>query len=37
MLKFFHLSLLLFGAVFGSAARAESVLFLNPGSTQEAF
>jgi hypothetical protein len=37
MLKFFCLSLLLFGAVFGSAARAESVLFLNPGTTQEAF
>lgn len=37
MLKFFHLSLLLLGAVFGPAARAESVLFLNPGTTQEAF
>ena len=37
MLKFFHLSLLLLGAVFGHAARAESVLFLNPGTTQEAF
>lgn len=37
MFKFFHLSLLLFGAVFGTCARAESVLFLNPGSTQEAF
>ncbi|WP_025112548.1 ABC transporter substrate-binding protein [Pseudomonas sp. H1h] len=37
MLKFVRLSLLLFGAVFGSAAQAESVLFLNPGSTQEAF
>ncbi|WP_166222845.1 ABC transporter substrate-binding protein [Pseudomonas atagonensis] len=37
MLKIFHLSLLLFGAVFATVARAESVLFLNPGSTQEAF
>ncbi|WP_242207222.1 MULTISPECIES: ABC transporter substrate-binding protein [unclassified Pseudomonas] len=37
MFKFFHLSLLLFGALFQSGARAESVLFLNPGSTQEAF
>lgn len=37
MLKFFHLSLLLLGAVFGPVARAESVLFLNPGTTQEAF
>jgi ABC-type sugar transport system substrate-binding protein len=37
MLKFLHLGLLLFSAVFATAARAESVLFLNPGSTQEAF
>ncbi|MFJ4193129.1 ABC transporter substrate-binding protein [Pseudomonas sp. NPDC089534] len=37
MLKFLHLSLLLFGALFGSCARAESVLFLNPGTEQEAF
>jgi len=37
MLKFFHLSLLLLGTVFGPVARAESVLFLNPGTTQEAF
>lgn len=37
MFKFFHISLLLFGALFQSSARAESVLFLNPGSTQEAF
>ncbi|PTT93745.1 LacI family transcriptional regulator, partial [Pseudomonas sp. HMWF005] len=37
MLKIFHLSLLLLGALFATAARAESVLFLNPGSTQEAF
>ncbi|MHA3735336.1 ABC transporter substrate-binding protein [Pseudomonas sp. Eth.TT006] len=37
MLKFFHLGLLLCGALCGSAVRAESVLFLNPGSTQEAF
>jgi ABC-type sugar transport system substrate-binding protein len=37
MFKFFHFSLLLFSALFQSGARAESVLFLNPGSTQEAF
>ncbi|MDI2142567.1 MULTISPECIES: ABC transporter substrate-binding protein [unclassified Pseudomonas] len=37
MLKILQLILLLFGAVFGSCVRAESVLFLNPGSTQEAF
>lgn len=37
MLKFVHLSLLLFGAAVSVAAKAESVLFLNPGSTQEAF
>ncbi|VVP84047.1 ABC transporter substrate-binding protein [Pseudomonas fluorescens] len=37
MFKLFHISLLLFGALFQTAARAESVLFLNPGSTQEAF
>ena len=37
MLKFLHLGLLLFSAAFINAARAESVLFLNPGSTQEAF
>ncbi|WP_236196909.1 ABC transporter substrate-binding protein [Pseudomonas glycinae] len=37
MFKFLHLGLLLFGAVFGTCARAESVLFLNPGSTQETF
>ena len=37
MLKFLHLSLLLLGAFCGSVARAESVLFLNPGSTEEAF
>ncbi|QXI08709.1 hypothetical protein PS684_01583 [Pseudomonas fluorescens] len=37
MFKFFHISLLLFGALFQTGARAESVLFLNPGSTQEAF
>lgn len=37
MFKFLHISLLLFGAVFATGARAESVLFLNPGSTQEAF
>ena len=37
MFKLFHISLLLFGALFQSGARAESVLFLNPGSTQETF
>jgi ABC-type sugar transport system substrate-binding protein len=37
MLKIFHLALLLFGMVLGTCARAESVLFLNPGSTEEAF
>src|SRR5690606_13269595 len=37
MFKLLHISLLLFGALFQSSARAESVLFLNPGSTQEAF
>nr|WP_315446988.1 ABC transporter substrate-binding protein [uncultured Pseudomonas sp.] len=37
MFKFLHVSFLLFGAVFSTCARAESVLFLNPGSTQEAF
>lgn len=37
MFKFFHFSLLLFSALFQTGARAESVLFLNPGSTQEAF
>ncbi|MFJ2709851.1 ABC transporter substrate-binding protein [Pseudomonas sp. NPDC087346] len=37
MHKFLYISLALFSAVFGSAARAESVLFLNPGSTEETF
>lgn len=37
MFKLLHISLLLFGALFQGSARAESVLFLNPGSTQEAF
>ncbi|MFJ2279804.1 ABC transporter substrate-binding protein [Pseudomonas sp. NPDC087803] len=37
MYKFFHLGLLLLSAVAATGARAESVLFLNPGSTQEAF
>ncbi|MCU0071093.1 ABC transporter substrate-binding protein [Pseudomonas koreensis] len=37
MFKLLHISLLLFGAIFGSCVRAESVLFLNPGSTEEAF
>ena len=37
MLKLFYTCLLMLGVVFGSAARAESVLFLSPGKTQEAF
>ncbi|MBD9586373.1 ABC transporter substrate-binding protein [Pseudomonas sp. PDM03] len=37
MLKFFYTFLLLLGTVYGPAARAESVLFLNPGETDEAF
>ncbi|KAE9646053.1 ABC transporter substrate-binding protein [Pseudomonas sp. PB106] len=37
MFKFLHISFLLLGALFTSGARAESVLFLNPGSTEEAF
>ncbi len=37
MFKFLHIGLLVFGAAFGISARAESVLFLNPGSTEEAF
>lgn len=37
MFKFFPISLLLFAALFSTSARAASVLFLNPGSTQEAF
>ena len=37
MFKFLHISLLLLGMAFGAGARAESVLFLNPGSTEEAF
>ncbi|WP_285415789.1 ABC transporter substrate-binding protein [Pseudomonas sp. efr-133-TYG-5] len=37
MRKIFHFSLLLCSVAFGSGARAESVLFLNPGSTREAF
>ena len=37
MLKFFYTFLLMLCAVYGPAARAESVLFLSPGSTQEAF
>lgn len=37
MFKFLHISVLLLGAVFISVARAESVLFLNPGSTGETF
>ncbi|QJP95932.1 MULTISPECIES: ABC transporter substrate-binding protein [Pseudomonas] len=37
MFKFLHISLLLLSLAFGTGARAESVLFLNPGSTHEAF
>ncbi|MHC8299392.1 ABC transporter substrate-binding protein [Pseudomonas sp. ZS1P83] len=37
MLKFFYSFVLMCGAVYGPGARAESVLFLNPGATQEAF
>ncbi|RON25189.1 LacI family transcriptional regulator [Pseudomonas brassicacearum] len=37
MLKFFYTFLLVLGTVYGPAARAESVLFLSPGTTQEAF
>jgi ABC-type sugar transport system substrate-binding protein len=37
MLKFFYTFLLLMGAVYGPVARGESVLFLNPGTTDEAF
>lgn len=37
MHKFLYISLALFSAVFGSGARAESVLFLSPGSTEETF
>ncbi|MFJ7312054.1 ABC transporter substrate-binding protein [Pseudomonas sp. NPDC098747] len=37
MFKFLHISLVLLGTLFATAARAESVLFLNPGSTQETF
>ncbi|MFG6203203.1 ABC transporter substrate-binding protein [Pseudomonas retamae] len=37
MRRFFHITLLLFAAVLPCGARAESVLFLNPGSTHESF
>ncbi|VVP26518.1 ABC transporter substrate-binding protein [Pseudomonas fluorescens] len=37
MLKFFYTFLLMFGVVYGSDARAESVLFLSPGKAQESF
>ncbi|MCS3839133.1 ABC-type sugar transport system substrate-binding protein [Pseudomonas sp. JAI111] len=37
MLKFFYTFLLMMGAVYGPVARGESVLFLNPGTTEEAF
>jgi ABC-type sugar transport system substrate-binding protein len=37
MLKFFYTFLLMLGTVYGPVARGESVLFLNPGKTDEAF
>ncbi|MNI11161.1 ABC transporter periplasmic-binding protein YtfQ precursor [compost metagenome] len=37
MLKFFYTFLLVLGAGYGHGARAESVLFLNPGEVDEAF
>lgn len=37
MMKFFYTFLLMLGAVYGPVARGESVLFLNPGKTDEAF
>ncbi|WP_392888541.1 ABC transporter substrate-binding protein [Pseudomonas migulae] len=37
MLKFLYTFLLMLGTVYGPAARAESVLFLNPGKVDEAF
>ncbi|WP_283180485.1 ABC transporter substrate-binding protein [Pseudomonas svalbardensis] len=37
MLKFFYSFLLMLGAVYCPVARAESVLFLSPGKTDEAF
>ncbi|MBC3776626.1 ABC transporter substrate-binding protein [Pseudomonas sp. SWRI99] len=37
MFKFLHICLLLSGVLLHTCARAESVLFLNPGSTTEAF
>jgi ABC-type sugar transport system substrate-binding protein len=37
MLKFFYSFLLMCGAVYGPGAHAESVLFLSPGKTDEAF
>ena len=37
MFKFLYISLALFGAFFANAVRAESVLFLNPGYTDETF
>ncbi|MDB5996126.1 MAG: periplasmic binding protein/LacI transcriptional regulator [Pseudomonas sp.] len=37
MLKFFYTFLLMLGTAYGPAARAESVLFLNPGKVDEAF
>jgi ABC-type sugar transport system substrate-binding protein len=37
MLKFFYILLLMLGTACGPAAHAESVLFLNPGKTDEAF
>src|SRR3990167_9900664 len=37
MLKFVYTFLLMLGAAWGPVAHAESVLFLNPGKTDEAF
>jgi ABC-type sugar transport system substrate-binding protein len=37
MMKFFYTFLLMLGTVYGPVARGESVLFLNPGTTDEAF
>lgn len=37
MFKFFYTFLLMCGAAYGPGARAESVLFLNPGSVHERF
>lgn len=37
MLKFFCTTVLMFGAIYGCAAQAASVLFLNPGTSDETF